>query len=111
MESPTTTVECPARRTILQSPVACLLHELARDIVDCSDMVGIESVTQTESVGEEGCSQQGRIVMKGDQCPEPRGKIACNEQHIHAKIFLLLRLRASLKSLAIVPSSRGRPKI
>lgn len=65
-------------------PVACLLHELARDIVDCSDMVGIESVTQTESVGEEGCSQQGRIVMKGDQCPEPRGKIACNEQHIHA---------------------------
>jgi hypothetical protein len=22
--------------------------------------------------------------MKGDQCPEPRGKIACNEQHIHA---------------------------
>jgi hypothetical protein len=47
-------------------------------------MVGIESVAQTESVGEEGRSQQGRIVMKGDQCPEPRGKIACNEQHIHA---------------------------
>jgi hypothetical protein len=61
-----------------------LLNELARHVVDCNDMVGVESVPQTESVGEERRSQQGRMAMNDRYGPNPRDNIGFDEKGIDA---------------------------
>jgi hypothetical protein len=43
-----------------------LLHELARDVIDCGDMVRIHGVTQPKPVCEQGRPQQHGMAMKSD---------------------------------------------
>jgi hypothetical protein len=48
-----------------------LLHELARDIVDGGDVIGIDPVAQAKAPGERGGAQQQRLRAQGAQCPGP----------------------------------------
>ena len=61
-----------------------LLHQLARDIVDGRDVVGIDGVAQAECVGQECGADQHRIVVKRDQRPEPGQDIGDDQHGINA---------------------------
>jgi hypothetical protein len=47
------------------------LHQLSDDIVDSSDMVGVEGMPKAEHVSQKGGAQEGRPIRKSDPCPKP----------------------------------------
>ena len=59
-----------------------LLHQLARHVVNRRDVIGIHRMTKAKRVGQERRAQQNRMVMKGNQRPDPRPGIDTNEQRI-----------------------------
>ena len=83
MVSATTIVEWPSEKN---SPTPTgrrpFLHELARHIVDRGDVVGVESVPQPEAVGEGGRAEQHRIVVEGDDRPEPCGGVDDEQEDV-----------------------------
>ena len=79
----TTTVEWPSEknRPSADRPLA-LLHQLARDVVDGGDVVGIDRVAQPEAVGEEAGAEQHRMVVERDQRPGPGGDVGGDQQRV-----------------------------
>ena len=61
-----------------------LLHELACDIIDGCDMVGINGVAKTQAVSQERSSKQYWIWMEEEECPDPHGDVECYEKNHHA---------------------------
>ena len=59
-----------------------LLHQLARHVVNGRDMIGVHRVAESEGVGQERRAQQNRMVMKGQQRPEPGPGVEADEQGI-----------------------------
>jgi hypothetical protein len=60
------------------------VHELASDVVDRGDVVGIDCVAEAETVGEECGAEKQRIGVKGDDGPEPHGQVEHQQQTIYA---------------------------
>lgn len=48
-----------------------LLHQLARYIVDCRDVICIHRVAKTKAVCEKCGPKKHRVVMKSGECPKP----------------------------------------
>src|ERR1700733_6257813 len=59
-----------------------LLHQLARDVVDRGNVVGIDGVTKPEAVGQHGGSDQNRLPRERDESPNPGGQIGKNQQAV-----------------------------
>ena len=59
-----------------------LLHQLARDIVDGGDVIGVDRVPQAEGIGEQRRAQQHRLVMQRDERPQPDENIAADERAV-----------------------------
>ena len=59
-----------------------LLHELARDVVDRRDMVGVDRVAQAERIGQQRRSEQDRLTAKGNERPEPDENIAADQNGV-----------------------------
>ena len=64
-----------------------LLHQLAHDIVDGGDVVGIEGVAQAEHVGEERRAKEGRLVGERDPGPEPGRGVGGDQQRKGRQCF------------------------
>ena len=62
-----------------------LLHQLARDVVDRRDVVGVDRVPQAEAVGEERSSQQHGIMPERENRPGPGGDVDGEQQGIDAE--------------------------
>ena len=56
------------RRSTDRSP---RLHQLARDVVDRRDVIGIDGVPQPEAPGKQGRAQQHGLVVERDERPGP----------------------------------------
>ena len=52
-----------------------LLHQLARDVVDCRNVIGIDRVAQPKAVSKEGSAQKHRIILERQPRPRPGGDI------------------------------------
>ena len=61
-----------------------LLHELAGDVVDGGNVVGVDSVAQAEGVREEGGAEQDGIVVEGENGPEPGGSVEEEKKAVNA---------------------------
>ena len=48
-----------------------LLHQLAGDVVDGRDVVGVHGVPQTEAVGQQRGAEQHRLMAKDQERPGP----------------------------------------
>ena len=59
-----------------------LLHELAGDIVDGRDVIGIHGVPKAESIGHHGGPEQHRLPVKGYQRPGPHGHTERDQERI-----------------------------
>ena len=59
-----------------------LLHELAGDVVDRRDMVGVDRVAQAERIGKQRRSQQDRLTSQGDERPDPDENIAADQNGV-----------------------------
>ena len=59
-----------------------LLHQLARDVVDRRDMIGVDRVAQAEGIGEQRRAEQHRLVVQGDERPEPDENIAADQNGV-----------------------------
>ena len=59
-----------------------LLHQLAGDVVDGGDVVGVDGMAEAEAVGEEGGAEKDGETVKGDDCPEPRTDVEGQEEDI-----------------------------
>ena len=74
--SATTTVEWPSEKN---SPTPSgrrpLLHELARDVVDRADVIGIDGVAQPEGEGEQRRAEQHGMRPKYGGRKRPRGAV------------------------------------
>jgi hypothetical protein len=66
-----------------ERPLA-LLHQLARDIVDGGDVVGVDAVAQAEAVGEQRRAEQQRLVVEHQERPRPGGKIGRHQPSVDA---------------------------
>ena len=66
-----------------------LLHELARDVVDRRDVIGIDRMPEAETIGEQSCAQEDRRIAKGDECPRPDSEIGDSEDGIEAENLAL----------------------
>ena len=68
----TTTVEWPRAEPEADADRAlALLHQLAGDVVDGGDVVGVHRVAQAEAVGQQRGAEQHRLVAEGQQRPGP----------------------------------------
>src|SRR5579862_2880000 len=56
------------------------LHQLAHDVVDGGDVVGIDGMAQAEYISEEGGAEQRRPPRQGNQRPDP-DQCARRQQH------------------------------
>ena len=107
--------EPEARR---QRPLAAL-HQLARDVVDRRDVVGIDGVAQPETVGQERRAEQHRPVGERDQRRAPRRDIPRRERGVERDEFFPVAVhharspasstRARAQSAAICAFSASRP--
>ena len=61
-----------------------LLHQLAGDVVDRRDVVGIEGVPQPEAIGKEGRAKQKRILMECRDRPQPDADIGRHQERVEA---------------------------
>ena len=59
------------------------LHQLAGDIVDGGDVIGIDRMAQAEEIGGRGDQQQRRKVVESDQRPGPRQNVAPDQAGVH----------------------------
>ena len=73
------------------------LHQLACDIVDSCDVIGVEGVAQPEAIGEESHTEQQRLTMELDQRPQPSADIADDEERVKMR-RILLRMRSAVSS-------------
>ena len=48
-----------------------LLHELAGDVIDRRNMIGVHRVAQAERVGQQGRAKQNRPRVESDERPDP----------------------------------------
>ena len=62
-------------------------HQLADEVIDGGDMVGIDGVSQAKDVGQEGGAEQGRPVGEGAPGPQPGSDIGEDQQHIKSHGF------------------------
>ncbi len=68
--------EADADRTL------ALLHELAGDVVDRRDMVGVDRVAQAERIGQQRRAEQDRPSPEDDERPEPDENIAGDQDGV-----------------------------
>ena len=61
-----------------------VLHQLARHVVDSSDVVGIHGVPQPEAIGEQRGAEQDRVVPERDQRPCPCGNVCSDQDCVEA---------------------------
>src|ERR1700692_67649 len=61
-----------------------LLHQLARDVVDRRNVVGIDGVTKPEAVGQNRGSDQNRLMRERDESPDPGRQIGKNKQAVNS---------------------------
>ena len=61
-----------------------LLHQLARDVVDRGDVVGVDSMPEAKSIGEQGRAEQHGLVAQGRKRPEPGRDIRRDQEPVHA---------------------------
>ncbi len=59
-----------------------LLHQLARDVVDGGDMIGIDGMARAEAVGQQRGAEQDGITAKRGERPGPGEKIGRNEEEV-----------------------------
>ncbi len=62
-------------------PLAAL-HQLAGDVVDRRDMVGIDGVTQAEAVDDEGNAEQPGLGTERDERPDPGANVQKCERRV-----------------------------
>ncbi len=62
-----------------------LLHQLAGDIVDGGDVIGVDRVAQAEAVGQQRRAQQHRMVVKGQERPEPGDHIGRDQESVESE--------------------------
>jgi hypothetical protein len=65
-----------------------LLHELAGHIVDGGNVVGINGVAQSETVGEKRGAEKDGKAVKGQERPCPGGEIEPNEKNVEGDDFV-----------------------
>ena len=63
------------------------LHELAGNVVDGGNVVGVDGVAEAEAVCEQGGAEQEGVVAEGDGGPEPRAGIEDEEKSVDADHF------------------------
>ena len=59
-----------------------LLHELAGDVVDRRDMVGVDCVAQAERIGQQRRAEEDRPRFKDDERPEPDDNITSDQDAV-----------------------------
>ena len=82
------------------------LHQLAHDIVDRRDMVGVDRVPQSENVGEQGGAQERRPAGELGIGPNPNQHVESDQHGIDAGQFSGLSGGASRRKAALLISSR-----
>ena len=78
---------------------SAFLHQLACDIVDSCDVIGVEGVAQPEAIGEESHTEQQRLTMELDQRPQPSADIADDEERVDAAHIATHALGGVVKKL------------
>ena len=58
------------------------LHQLAGDIVDRRDVVGIDRMPKAEAVGQQRRPEQDRLVVQGDERPQPGKQVSGDQARI-----------------------------
>ena len=58
------------------------LHELAGDVVDGGDVVGVDGVAEAEAVGEEGGAEKDGEAVEGDDGPGPGAEVEDGEEGV-----------------------------
>src|ERR1700722_7966197 len=61
-----------------------LLHQGSRDVVDCRNVICIDRVTKSETIGQYGGSDQNRLMREREEGPYPGRQIGKNQQAVNS---------------------------
>jgi hypothetical protein len=98
-KEPWSVVAVTAITRVASTTTFALRHQLADDIVDGRDMVGVDRMPEPENVGEQGRPQQRRLSGELGKGPKPRNEIRRDEQGIGTGQFPGIRMRAVIEQL------------
>src|SRR5579863_5119322 len=59
-----------------------ILHQLAGDVIDGRDVIGVNGVAETEAVDEERDAKRRRAIVKGEERPNPGADIQQGEHAV-----------------------------
>ncbi|MNX92275.1 hypothetical protein D3C86_1244110 [compost metagenome] len=62
--------------------IATLLHQLARDVVDGRDVVGIHGVAQPQRIGQHRRRHEDRLVAERDPGPQPCHDVGEDQERV-----------------------------
>ncbi len=85
-----------------------LLHELARDVVDRRDMVGIDRMAQSEAIGQKCGTEQHRVVAEGEERPCPSRHVSDSEHAVDAD-DLADQIGTAIAEDPLEPPKHARP--
>ena len=66
---------------------AAFLHQFAGHIVDRRDVIGVERVPQAKTIGERGRAEEDRIIVEGDNRPQPCGGVEDEQEDVDRDHF------------------------
>jgi hypothetical protein len=61
---------------------AAVLHQFAGHVVDRRDVIRVERVSQAKTIGERSRAEEDRIIVEGDNRPQPRGGVEDEQEGI-----------------------------
>jgi hypothetical protein len=77
-----------------------LLHELARNVVDCSDVIGVHRMAQTEAIRQQRRAEQHGLVPEDQHRPDPNDQIDQQQQRIDRRDRSAQRAHAPIEKVA-----------
>ncbi len=66
---------------------AAFLHQFAGHVVDRRDVIRVEGVPQAKTIGERGRAEEDRIIVEGDNRPQPCGGVEDEQEGIDRDDF------------------------
>jgi hypothetical protein len=90
---------------------AAFPNQFAGHVVDRRDVIRVESVSQAKTIGARGGAEENRIIVEGDNCPQPCGGVEDEQERVDRDDSAPDVLPLSLKRLGKVAVIRVAPPL
>ncbi|CAM2154334.1 hypothetical protein PT2222_300029 [Paraburkholderia tropica] len=87
------------------------LHELARDVVDGGDVIGVKRVAQTERPGQQARAEQRGMIAENADGPQPRARVQGQQEGVEGGDLVAQRRPGGGRHEAVLGLVRGAGRL